>query len=131
MDIANDYKYNKKEISKILLTKECFIYPKQNKDTGNIVQGEQLPIELIILLSKLRNVKCLIFQANEVNEEFIKMAHFIFLNIKWLFQHEIEEIKFDLGNEDIQKNLNEVFNQRCTEFYNFFHNLKNSIYYNL
>ena len=130
MDIANDYKYNKKEISKILLTKECFIYPKQNKDTGNIVQGEQLPIELIILLSKLRNVKCLIFQANEVNEEFIKMAHFIFLNIKWLFQHEIEEIKFDLGNEDIQKNLNEVFNQRCTEFYNFFHNLKNSIYYN-
>ena len=129
-DITNDYSLNGKEISKILLTKECFIYPNKNKDTANMIQGEQLPVELIILLSKLRNVKCLIFQANEVNDQFIKMAIFIFLNIKWLFQHEIEEIKFDLGNEDIQKNLNEVFNQRCTEFYNFFHNLKNSIYYN-
>ena len=59
-DIVNDYKYNEKEKSKILLTMECFIYPKKNKDTGNIVQAEQLPIELIILLSKLRNVKCLI-----------------------------------------------------------------------
>ena len=123
-DIENDYNYNKKEASKILLTKECFLYPKSNKDQG------ELPIELIILLSKLRNVKCLVFQTNEVDEKFVQMAIFVFLNIKWLFQHKIEEIKFDLGNEDIQKNLNEVFNQRCTEFYNFFHNLKNSIYYN-
>ena len=123
-DIENDYNYNKNEASKILLTKECFKYPKPNKDQG------ELPIELIILLSKLRNVKCLVFQTNEVDEKFVQMAIFVFLNIKWLFQHKIEEIKFDLGNEDIQKNLNEVFNQRCTEFYNFFHNLKNSIYYN-
>ena len=128
-DISSDINYNDKEMPK-KLTKECFIYPKQNKEASNMMQGEQLPIEIIILLYKLRNVKCLIFQANEVNADFLKMANFLFLNNKWLFQHEIEEIKFDLGNEDIQNNLNELFNQRCTEFYNFFHNLKNSTYKN-
>lgn len=127
--LTNDYNYNEIEMSKKLLTKECFMYPSRNKGERNSLQGEQLPIELIILLYKLRDVKCFIFQVNEVNKEFVAMATFIFSNVKWLFKHEIEEIKFDLGNEDIQKNLNDVFNQRCTEFYNFFHNLKNSIYY--
>ena len=125
--ITPDYDYNEEEMSKKLLTKECFTYPQvQSKE--NIGQTE-LPIELIILLYKLRNVKSLIFQVNDVDEDFTKMSIFVFLNIKCLFKHEIEEIKFDLGNEVIQKNLNNVFSQRAFELYHFFQKTIYATYY--
>ena len=125
--ITSDYDYNEEEMSKKLLTKECFTYPQiQTKE--NLGQTE-LPIELIILLYKLKNVKSLIFQVNDVDEDFTKMSTFIFLNIKCLFKHEIEEIKFDLGNETLQKNLNNVFSQRAFELYHSFQKTKYAIYY--
>ena len=125
--ITSDYDYNEEEMSKKLLTKECFTYP-QNQTKENLGQTE-LPIELIILLYKLKNVKSLIFQVNDIDEDFTKMSTFIFLSIKCLFKHEIEEIKFDLGNEILQKNLNNVFSQRAFELYHTFHKTKKAIYY--
>ena len=123
--ITSDYDYNEEEMSKKMLTKECFTYPQTKENLGQT----ELPIELIILLYKLKNVKSLIFQINDVDEDFTKMSIFIFLNIKCLFKHEIEEIKFDLGNEILQKNLNNVFSQRALELYHTFLKTKYAIYY--
>ena len=122
--LNSDYDYNEEELNKRLLTKECFAYQKNNKDEG------ELPIELIILLYKLKNVKTLIYQINNIDEQFFKMANFIFLNIKWLFMNEIEEIIFDLGNETLQKGINDVFNERASEIYYNSQMKKNAIYYN-
>ena len=59
--LTNDYNYNEEEELKKLLTKECFNYPKANKNT--LSEKElTLPIEIIILLDKLQKVKTLIFQ---------------------------------------------------------------------
>ena len=121
------FNYNEEEELKKILTKECFYYPKSNiKNIAN----ENLPIELILLLSKLKNIKTLIFQINKVDELFAKMAIFILINVKWLFINEIEEIQFDLGNEEMQKELNNLFNERTSELYLRFHKNKNLIYYN-
>ena len=122
--LNSDYDYNEEELNKRLLTKECFSYQKNNKDEG------ELPIELIILLYKLKNVKTLIYQINYIDEQFFKMANFILLNIKWLFMNEIEEIIFDLGNETLQKGINDVFNERASEIYYNSQIIKNAIYYN-
>ena len=102
--LKEDYNNNEEEELKKILTKDCFYYPKSNiKNTVN----DFLPIELILLLSKLKNIKILLFQIKKIDEQFTKMAIFILINIKWLFINEIEEIKFDLGNEEMQKELND------------------------
>ena len=122
--LTDDYNYDEEITAKILLTKECFSFHKNNKDDS------ELPIELIILLYKLKDVNTLIYQINNVDEQFLKMAVFILLNVKWLFMHEIEEIKFDLGNEELQKGINEVINERTKEIYYNFQKEKSAIYYN-
>ena len=123
--LTADYNYNEEEIKR--LTKECFLYPKTNKNT--VPDHLDFPIELILLLHKLQNVKTLIFQIQKVDEQFMKMAILILLNIRWLFVKEIEEIKFDLGNEEIQQRLCEMFNERTGELYHHFQKNKNLIYY--
>ena len=122
--LTDDYNYDEEITAKIILTKECFSFHKNNKDDS------ELPIELIILLYKLKDVNTLIYQINNVDEQFLKMAVFILLNVKWLFMHEIEEIKFDLGNEELQKGINEVINERTKEIYYNFQKEKSAIYYN-
>ena len=126
--LTNNYNYNEEEELKKLLTKECFIYPKYNKNT--ISEQIELPIEFILILDKLKNVKTLIFQIQNVNDLFIKMAIFILINIKWLFSKGIEEVKYDLGNDEIQQGLCEMFNERTAELYHYFHKIKNLVYYN-
>ena len=119
----SDYCQDKNQ-KKIVLTKECFNFQKSNKEEG------ELPIELIILLYKLRKVKTLIYQIGNVDEEFFKDAIFVFINIKWLFMGEIEEVKFDLGNEELQKGIIRIFNERSSEVYYNFNKTKNAYYYN-
>ena len=122
--LTDDYNYDEENVAKKLLTKECFLFQKNNKDDS------ELPIELIILLYKLKDVKTLIFQINNVDEQFFKNAIFIFINIKWLFMNDIEEINFDLGNEELQKGIIEIYNDRVDELYNNFEKVKNTLYYN-
>ena len=126
--ISNNCNNNEEEELKKFLTKECFIYPKYNKNT--ISEQSELPIEFILILDKLKNVKTLIFQIQNVNDLFIKMAIFILINIKWLFSKGIEEVKYDLGNDELQQGLCEMFNERTAELYHYFHKIKNLVYYN-
>ena len=49
--------------------------------------------------------------------------------MKWLFTTGIEEIIFDLGNEEMQKGLCELFAERTAELYTHFQKEKNIIYY--
>ena len=125
--LTNDFNYNEEEELKKLLTKECFIYPKYNKNT--ISEQKEFPIELTLLLYKLKKVKTLVFQIQNIDEQFMKMAILILINIRWLFVGDIEEIIFDLGNEEIQQGLCEMFNERTGELYHHFQKNKNLIYY--
>ena len=122
--ITQDFNYNEEETSKKLLTKDCFTFqPSKEKEEG------ELPIEIIILLYKFKDVKTLIYQINNVDEQFFNMAIFLFLNMNWLFSSEIEEIKIDLGNEELQKRINYTFNKRALELYDFYHKSKNMFYF--
>ena len=111
-----DYNFGEEENRKIL-TKECFLYPNKNINIGKT----ELPIELILLLYKFKNVETLIFQIQNINEQFIKMVIFILINIEWLFTSGIKEVKFDLGNNDLQIGMNEIYKERTSKFY---HNCK-------
>ena len=123
-DLTDDYIYDEELVAKKVLTKDCFSFQKNNKEDS------ELPIELIILLYKLKDVNTLIYQINNVDEQFVKMAIYILINIQWLFMHDIEEIKYDIGNEELQKGIFDVYNERVTELYYLFNKEKNSLYYN-
>ena len=123
--MVNNY-YNEDNGIKKILTKECFIYPKYNKNS--ISEKSELPLELILILYKFKNVKTLIFQIQNIEENFIKMAIFIIINANWLFINGISEIKFDLGNDNLQYRINEVFKERATELYHLYQKSKNLIY---
>ena len=123
--LTKDYNYNQEEASKRILTKECFSFEKFSKDKDD---GE-IPIEIIILLYKLKDVKSLVYQINNVDEQFFNMTIFLFVNLNWLFMSEIEEIKFDLGNEELQKGINYSFNRRSIELYDYFHETRNNFYF--
>ena len=124
--LIKDYNNNEEEGKKVL-SKECFYYPKYNKNS--LSEPTELPIELILLLSKFRNIKTLIFQIHNVDDQFLKMSIFILMNIKLLFINGIEEFKFDLGNEEIQQGLNTMFNERTKELYSHFHKIQNLVYF--
>lgn len=125
--LNNDYSYYDEEEGKKILTKECFLFPKSNKNL--LPEQPELPIELILLLSKFKNIKTLVFQIQNIDEHFLKMSIFILMNIKWLFFNGIEEFKFDLGNEEIQHGLNEMFNERTKELYFYFQKIQNLVYF--
>lgn len=123
--IVNNY-YNEEIGIKKILTKECFCYPKYNKNC--IFEKNELPLELILILYKFKNVKTLIFQIQNIEENFIKLAIFIIINANWLFINGISEIKFDLGNDNLQYRINEVFRERTAELYHFYQKNRNLIY---
>ena len=108
--LTKDYNYDEEQIYNKLLTNGCFQFKKQSKEET------ELPIELIILLYKLKDVKTLIFQIKNANDYFIKMSLFILMNVKWLFP-EIDEITLDLNDEELQKKLYIEFNKRASEIY--------------
>ena len=124
----DNYNYNEEDLIKKILTKECFSYPKCNKGC-KILQNE-LPLELILLLYKLKKVETLIFQIQNLDVDFLKMAIFILININWLFINGIKEIKFDLGNDSLQNGINDVFRKRATDLYHNFKKSRNLIYNN-
>jgi len=100
--LDSEYIYNKEKENKIILTKDCFSFIKTNNKNSD---KNNLPIELIIILYKFRNVDKLIFQIKNIDEQFSKMAIFILMNINLLFIKGIKEVKFDLGNESLQSGI--------------------------
>ena len=115
--------YFKEETPKKVLTKNNFIYPNSSEYGKDLkLAKDDLPIELLMLLAKLREVNCLIFQIQNVENNFKKLAIFVLSNINWLFIKGISEVKFDLENEKIQKELYKSFESRTEDLY-----LKNDI----
>jgi hypothetical protein len=125
-----DNNYIQDNYINIILTKESFIYPQMNQKANINLKKIELPIELILLLYKLRNVNCLIFQINNIDAEFKSMAIFILANIRWLFTNGIEEVKFDLGNEKIFQEINNIFNEYSSDL-NYSENKPRNIFHNL
>ena len=109
--LNKDHNYDEEEIYNKLVTYNCFNFQKSNKDYNG------LPLELIILLYKLKDIKAIIFQINKANEHFIKMALFVLMNINWLFMHKIEELKLDLNDAELHKQLYIEFSKRASELY--------------
>ena len=83
-----------------------------------------------MLLSKLRQVNCLIFQIQNIQKKYLELANFILSNIDWLFIKEIEEIKFDLCNEEIQKELDKAYDKITEDLYSKNNINKSLFYYN-
>ena len=117
--INSENNYSQEDENKFILTKESFQYPNVNKLVKKelkISKGE-LPIELLLVLYKLKDVKRLIFQIQNLEGNFKKLAVFILSNLDWLFIKGIDEVKFDLGNENIQQGLNKGFELRTEDLY--------------
>ena len=117
--INSENNYSREDENKFILTKESFQYPNVNKLVKKelkISKGE-LPIELLLVLYKLKDVKRLIFQIQNLEGNFKKLAVFILSNLDWLFIKGIDEVKFDLGNENIQQGLNKGFELRTEDLY--------------
>lgn len=122
--LDNEYIYNE-EKEKILLTKDCFSYPKPNNKSSD---QNKLPIELILILYKFRNVESLIFQIKNIDYHFIKMATLILMNVNLLFIKGIKEVKFDLGNDSLLYGTYENFRERAVDLYRFFQKNQNCVY---
>ena len=131
-DNTNLYINEDKENDLKIISKKIFIYPEYNK-IGNKDLGlnkTELPIELILILRKFKEVNTLIFQIQNVDANYISLATFILANIEWLFIKDIKEVKFDINNDDIQQGLNKLYNIKAENFYRKYKINKNKIFYN-
>ena len=104
----NDINNNGKPIS---IYKEYFIYPEKN---NNIKIKFELPIELVILIKKMENVKILTFQIKGINKKMVKENIIILNNINLIFQN-FSEIKIDLNDDKLSRKLNEIYEIRQEE----------------
>ena len=136
-NIKNNYvlnvenNYSNDEDTKKQITRNIFIYPEYNK-MGNkdpCLNETELPIELIILLSKFKEVNCLVFQIQSIEKNYINLANFLLSNIDWLFTKGIEEIKFDICNENIQQELDKAYEIITEDLYHKYNINKTKFYY--
>ena len=130
--VLNSQNYYSKEFDhRKVLKKENFLYPSCNKSRSKDVKPDKkgLPIELILLLYKLKEVTCLVFQIQYLEDNFKKLLIMILSNLNWLFIKGIEEVKFDLGNEEIQFRLDKEFGERAESLYKKIDINKKNIYY--
>ena len=89
---------------------KIYTYPNINsKEKLNF----SLPIELIILLYKLKDIKKLTINIEETEQKRKLENMILSLNFKLLFPN-INNIEFDLIDEDLQIGLNEVFDIRIS-----------------
>ena len=106
-----DHNYDEEQLYAKILNSLSFNFTKNSKE------NTELPLELIILLYKLKDVKTLVLQITKANEIFVKMALFVLMNINWLFIGQIEELKLDLNDVELSKQLYNEFDKRATELY--------------
>ena len=95
----------------IPLIKDYFIYPEKNT---NINIKLELPIEFIILIKKLENVKILTFQIRNISKKMVKENIVILSNLSLLFP-KVTEIKVDLNDEKLSGKLNKIYQMRHEE----------------
>ena len=97
----------------LLIIKEHFIYPEKNIILSDNMKLE-LPIELIILLVKFKNVKILTFQIKDINKKMLKENIFLLSNINILFPN-FSELTVDLNNEKLSETINMIYETRQEE----------------
>ncbi len=108
---SNNY-FNRSTISfsSNINNNKIYTYPNINsKEKLNF----SLPIELIILLYKLKDIKKLTINIEETDQKRKLEKMILSLNFKLLFPN-INDIEFDLIDEDLQIGLNEVFDIRIS-----------------
>ena len=129
--LNNQNYYSKENVQKKILKKENFSYPNYNKSKSKDVKTskKELPIELILLLYKLKEVTCLTFQIQYFEDNFKKLLIMILSNLDWLFIKGINEVKLDLGNREIEIGLDKAFEKRVESLYNKIDIFKKNIYY--
>ena len=107
----NDYSEINNDGKPIIINKDYIIYPEKN---NNINIKLELPIELIILIKKLENVKILTFQINGMTKKMVKENIIILSNLSILFP-KLTEIKIDLNDEKLSGKLNKIYEIRQNE----------------
>jgi len=129
--LNNQNYYSKENVQKKILKKENFSYPNYNKSKSKDVKTskKELPIELILLLYKLKEVTCLTFQIQYFEDNFKKLLIMILSNLDWLFIKGINEVKLDLGNREIEIGLDKAFEKRVESLYKKIDIFKKNIYY--
>lgn len=103
----DDLKNNEENLH---ILKEYIIYPEKN----NINIKLEVPIELIILLEKLKNVKTLTFQIKGMTKKMVKENIFILSNINLLFPN-FSEIIIDLNDDKLSEKINKIYQLRQDE----------------
>ena len=112
LDELNDIsKINNENNEPISLYKEYFIYPEKNYKLSTKLE---IPIELIILLKKMENVKTLTFQIIGMNKKMVKENIILLYNINLLFPN-FSEIKIDLNDDKLSGKLNKIYEGRQEE----------------
>ncbi len=76
-----------------------------------------LPIELIILLCKFKDITKFIINLEGTDHKRKLENVLICLNINWLFP-KLNEIEFNFIDEDIQKGLNQIYDMRISQILN-------------
>ena len=76
-----------------------------------------LPIELIILLYKFKDITKFIINLEGTDHKRKLENVLICLNINWLFP-KLNEIEFNFIDEDIQKGLNQIYDMRISQILN-------------
>ena len=128
-NIKNDNNINKfTKDNKIVVTKEYFLYPDNNYFMED--SKSELPIELIILIKKFENIKTLTLQIRDMNLKLVKENIFVLFNIKLLFPN-YTEIKIDLNDEILYKNIINIYEIRGQDLFRRFKKNLRIYQYNL
>ena len=107
----NDIDDIKNEGKPISIYKDYFIYPEKN---NSIKIKNELPIELVILIKKMEDVKILTFQIKGMTKKMVKENIIILNNINLLFP-KFSEIKIDLNDDKLSTKLNKIYEIRQEE----------------
>lgn len=106
--------------SKTLIDLNTFYDSNSNKSTmiSNLIPNKYshekinqkyiLPIELIIILNKLSSINKLNYQICNIDKKTKYQILLILLNKDWIFPN-VKEIEFDINANELQKELNEIY----------------------
>ncbi len=122
----NSLKIKKSTNSKTLIDLNTFYDSNSNKSTmiSNLIPNKYshekinqkyiLPIELIIILNKLSSINKLNYQICNIDKKTKYQILLILLNKDWIFPN-VKEIEFDINANELQKELNEIYENQLNK----------------
>lgn len=91
-----------------------FTYPFLNNDGNDYTYSHNIPIEMVILINKFQCVRKFEFSMENITKKRKLEIVSILLNSHWLFPH-LLEVEFNLTDENIQRDLNEIINTQLSK----------------